>query len=285
MDQEHQSLVIGAIVLLLIINTTVLYSFVTSQGMNAQSAAPAQNNSSAALLKDQAVNASGTKVPATPTVTPTSTKTPANASAAAPAGSAKTNVSAHPSAPRYLSYANTSYTFSIDYPANWTMAEMNPALLKTVNATRLRSETGIRVVEFYSPSITRCDDTVPGNCVLIRTRVSVDVASFPQNMTFDEYFVNQTLAMTLDNSVGMRRASPVVTLNNTKAYSLEYNAGYGLNQVYVTKVFGLFNDKVYIITYRANFPKTGEENQFEKYYNDFQHMLKSFEYTGQMQYL
>ncbi len=286
MDQEHQSLVIGAIVLLLIINTTVLYSFVTSPGMNGQSSAPAQNTS-AALLKDQAVNASVTKVPATPTATPTAApaKTTANASAAASAASPKTNVSAPSNATRYLNYANASYTFSIDYPANWTMAEMTPALLRTVNATRLRSETGIRVVEFYSPSITRCDDSNAGSCVLIRTKVSVDVTGLPPNMTFDEYFVNRTLAMTLDNSIGMRRSSPVMTLNNTKAYSLEYNAGYGLDQVYVTKIFGLFGDQVYIITYRANFPKTGEENQFEKYYNDFQHMVKSFAYTGSFQYL
>ena len=286
MDQEHQSLLIGAIILLLIINTTVLYSFVANQGTNGQSEVPAQNTS-AALPKDQAVNASVTKVPSTPTVTPTAApaKTTANASAATPAGSAKTGGSAPSNASRYLTYTNSSYTFSIDYPSNWTMAEMSPALLKTINATRLLSETGIRVVEFYSPAITRCDDTIPGNCVLIRTRVSVDVTGFPPNMTFDEYFVNRTLAMTLDNSVGMRRASPVITLNNTKAYSLEYNAGYGLNQVYVTKVFGLFNDKVYIITYRANFPKTGEENQFEKYYDDFQHMVRSFAYTGQWRYL
>jgi hypothetical protein len=217
--------------------------------------------------------------------TTTSNATPARSTTTS-AGSVKTSSPATSNATRYRTYTNESYTFSIDYPANWTVAEMSPALLKTINATRPKSETGIRVVDFYSPSITRCDPSDSGDCAYIRTRVSVDVANLPANMTFDEYFVNRTVAMTDDSSVGMRRSSPVITLNNTKAYSLEYNSGYeGGDQAYVTRVFGLFSGKVYMITYRSSFPKLDEENQFEKYSGDFQHMLKSFAYTGSLRYL
>ena len=283
MDHRHQEILIGVIVLILIINITLLYSFETGMG---QPAASAQNKTNASLLKDAAVNVSTTKSAATPTATPKTTSAPAaNASKAAPAATANAGSSAPSATAGFRTYTNASYTFSMDYPANWTVAEMTPALLKTTNATRPRSETGIRVVDFYSPAVMRCDDTNAGNCVYIRTRVSVDVTGLPANMTFEDYFINRTLAMTLDNSVGMRRSSPVVSLNNTKAYSLEYNSGYELNQAYVTKVFGLFNGQVYIITYRANYPKTGEVNQFYEYSDDFEHMIKSFGYTGPLTYL
>jgi hypothetical protein len=286
MDPEHQSILIGVIVLLLIINTTAVFSLASDRGMlgSGPSPTPAVNKTAGNPT------ATATQNPAlvSPTVssknTTTSNATPAKSSNTT-AGSVKTSSPVTSNASRYRTYTNESYTFSLDYPANWTMAEMSPALLKTINATRLKSETGIRVVEFYSPSIIRCDSSVTGDCAYIRTKVSVDVAYLPANMTFDEYFINRTLAMTDDNSVGMRRASPVITLNYTKAYSLEYNSGYNEDQAYVTKIFGLFGGRVYMITYRSNFPKINEENQFEKYSGDFQHMLKSFAYTGSLRYL
>jgi hypothetical protein len=286
MNPEHQSILIGVIILLLIINTTAVFTLASDRGMlgSVPSTTPAVNKSAGNPTASATVNPALVSPTVSSKNTTTSNSTPAKSSNTT-AGSAKTSSPATSNATRYRTYTNESYTFSIDYPSNWTMAEMSPSLLKTINATRLKSDTGIRVVEFYSPSIIRCDASDKSDCAYIRTKVSVDVAYLPANMTFDEYFVNRTLAMTDDSSVGMRRASPVITLNYTKAYSLEYNSGYGGDQAYVTKIFGLFGGKVYMITYRSSYPKIGEENQFEKYSGDFQHMLKSFAYTGSLRYL
>jgi PsbP-like protein len=288
MNSEHQSIVIWVVILLLIINTTALLSLASDKGMFGfgQNATAGANKSSG--------SSGGNPALVSPTVSSNKTTTSgaANASKTAPAKS-PTTAAASPAksspavstTPRYLSYTNTSYSFSIDYPSNWTKVEMTPALLKATNASRMKSESGLQVVDFFSPAIVRCDNIDSDNCVYVRTQVSVDVEKFPENTTIDDYFNQKTLAMLNDDSVGTRRASPITTLDNAKAYSIEYNAGYDLNRVYVTKVFGLFGGEIYTITYRANFPKSGEVNQFEEYSGDFQHMIKSFNYTGSLIYL
>jgi hypothetical protein len=157
MDPEHQSILIGVIILLLIINTTVVFSLVSEKS----AATPVQPEVTPdkSALTSPTVSPAANKTATSPNVTAKATTAapkPGDTSKAVPA---KTNVTAKPTATvkpaatanasaGFLKYSNTTYQFGIDYPKDWTVAEMTANLLKTVNASLSKKEPGITVVEF-----------------------------------------------------------------------------------------------------------------------------------------
>jgi hypothetical protein len=80
---------------------------------------------------------------------------------------------------------------------------------------------------------------------------------------------------------------PQIFIKGRKAYSFEYHEGASQESTGLTviKVYTVIGERIFIITCHSHDPKSGEVNQYEQYYNDFQHMIKSFTYSGTMEIL
>jgi len=289
MDSEHQSLLIGVIILLLIINTTAIFSLASEKGMidGGQSAVTVTNKSP---VSSPTVSATPTKTIVSPTVSAkaTSAPTPGATSKTVAVQTQNTTVKAgtpaNSSATAFKKYTNGANLFSLDYPADWTVAEINATLLKTI--TRAKNEPGTPVVEFYSPSITRCDQLNKDDCVIVRSEIRIDVDPNRKTKSVEDYYLNDIVRLA-DDTIQMNRKDAQIYVGGRKAYSLVYHIGesQATDGVSVIKVYVVIGDRAYIITCHSHDPKLGEEDQFVKYSDEYQHMIKSFTYAGNLQVL
>jgi len=294
MKPETQTLVIGAVILLLIINTTVLLSVVSSQGAGNQSALPSLNKTNTSVQNNPAVITTK-KAVASPTVSTTTSAAPKPGTTSKAVSdktqtttAAKSGSSTNSSGTGFLKYSNAPYTFAIDYPANWTVLEMNKTTLATINASRPKKEPGITVVEFYSPSFIRCDEFNKDECVIVRSEVRVDVdPSRNMSKSLDEYFVNETVRLTDGYPIQISRKDAQIYIGGKKAYSLEYHTGASgqTDGIHVIKVYTVMGDRVFIITCHSHDAKIGEVDQFLEYSDDFRHMISTFTFSGNLKVL
>lgn len=282
MKPEHQTLIAGAVILLLIIGLTVIFSFASShdQGVSENS-----TNISSGSAKTVTAAANVTAKPTAKATKATAAPKPGDSSAAVPAKAQNATVKlpVNASTAGYLRYVNDTYLFSIDYPADWTVAEMNKTLLKTVNQSRIAREPGITVVEFYSPGIVRCDPLNQDDCVLVRSEVRVDVDMYRNtSRSFEEYYINDTVRLIEDYPIQIHRKDPQILINGRKAFSLDYHTGESStsNGINVRRVYTVMGDRVFIITCHSHDPKDDEEDQYIKYSGVFDHMIRSFDYAG-----
>lgn len=293
MKPELQTMIIGAVVLLLIINTTVLFSLVSSKDTGGQAVTPALNTTNVTPQKDPAVTPTQKKVISSPTVSAKATSAPKPGATSkavtskTQAATVKSNSTANSSTTGFLKYSNETYLFSIDYPQDWTVEEMDKTLLKTINASRSKKEPGITVVEFYSPAVVRCDQLNKDDCVLVRSEVRIDVEPDRKSKTLEDYYLNEMVRLTEDYPIQVTRKDAQIYVGGRKAYSLEYHTGesQGTDGVSVIKVFVIIGDRVFIITSHSHDPKTGEDDQFLQYSDEFQHMIRSFTYAGNLEVL
>jgi hypothetical protein len=168
-------------------------------------------------------------------------------------------------------YTSSRFGFSIDYPSDWEVNEKNT--LETSSLSRYD------VVDFYSPSINRCDsDQI--TCSLVKTTVMVEVDTQPGTKEIAEYYVPEVARITRESGVQITKTNAISELSGVKAYRLDYTATYNKNEIKLLSAYSLINDKVYIVTYRAYSPIKLEEDQFEKYYNTAMDMFKSFHAQG-----
>jgi len=290
MNSEHQSILIGVIVLLLIINTTAIFSLASEKGM-IDGGQPAVTVTNKSTVSSPAVSATPTKTLVSPTVSAKapSAPTPGATSKAVAVQtqntSAKAGIPANSSAIVFKKYTNGANLFSLDYPADWTVAEINATLLKTI--TRAKNEPGTPVVEFYSPSITRCDQLNKDDCVFVRSEVRIDVDPNRKTKSVEDYYLNDMVRLTAEYPIQMTRKDAQIYIGGRKAYSLEYHTGesQATDGISVIKVYVVIGERAYIITCHSHDPKLGEEDQFVKYSDEYQHMIKSFTYAGNLQVL
>lgn len=200
------------------------------------------------------------------TPAPTAAETPVQTTAAATTIAA----AATTEGTQFLKYTNPSHGFSIDYPSDWEVTEItsDPDL----------SDPGFRIVEFYSPSILRCN--TDSQCVYVRARVTIDVDETPFTDELEEYYVKDVARITTASGVEITRKQAKIELSKTKAYSFDYIGTDEYGGIKVMRAYTLIGDNGYIVTYTAHSPKNEEVDMFDQYYNDVQHMMDSFSATG-----
>ncbi len=168
-------------------------------------------------------------------------------------------------------YTSSKFGFSIDYPAGWEVNEKN--MLETPSLTRYD------VIEFYSPSINRCD-TDQTSCSIVRSTIMVEVETKPGTKELADYFVPEVARITSQNGAQITKRDSSFKLSGVKAYRLDYTATYNKNEVNLLSAYTLINNNAYIITYRAYAPVRLETSQFELYYNTAMDMFNSFNVKG-----
>lgn len=205
----------------------------------------------------------------TETVVPTTIETTAVPTTAAPT----VNVTATTAATTFLTYTNSKYGFSIDYPDNWQVNEVNE-LEYDISSTRYD------VVEFYSPSFLRCN-TDKSDCVNVRAEVMVEADTKPSSTDLDTFFVKEVARITSTNSIEITKRDAMFKLVGDKAYRLDYKSDSGNTHINALSAYTVKNGVGYIITYHAHAPERSEQtNQFEQYYNDAMSMFSSFKLSG-----
>lgn len=175
-----------------------------------------------------------------------------------------------PEGTQFLKYTNTEYGFSMDYPGDWQAAG--------IGYDNDLSDPGVRVVEFYSPSVLRCN--TDSQCVNVRATVSVDVDTAPFTDELEEYYVKDVARITTASGVDITRKQAKITISGVKGYSFDYAGKDKYGGINVMRAYTIVGEHAYIVTFLAHAPKNNEEDMFDKYYNDIQHMLKSFSATG-----
>lgn len=217
-------------------------------------------------------NATQTIIPATPVVTATIPETTATPYAETALNETQNQTTPAPTpTPEYTKYTSENYGFSIDYPSDW---EENPT-----NQLLTDFSSVYRDVEFYSPTISRCN-TEKTECVNVRAEVSVDVDTAPGTKELDTYYVKDVARLTGEYGIEITKKDSLFKLAGVKAYRLDYHQKDDVEDINVLRAYTLIGGNVYIITYHAHAPKSGEINQFEQYYNNAMAMFKSFSAKG-----
>jgi hypothetical protein len=166
-------------------------------------------------------------------------------------------------------YSNSKYGFSIDYPSDWQKNDLGTQE-PDISLTRYD------VVEFYSPSILRCN-TEKNDCVNVRAEVKVEVDTNPAYKDLDTFFIKDVARITSEGGVEITKRDAMFKLMGDKAYRLDYLSKLSTGNVNVLSAYTIKDGKAYIITYHAHSPARDEKiNQFEQYYNDVMSMFSSF---------
>jgi hypothetical protein len=170
-------------------------------------------------------------------------------------------------------YTNTKYGFSIDYPDDWQVNEVN------VQESDI-SLTRYDVVEFYSPSFLRCNSDKT-DCVNVRAEVRIEADTHPSSTDLDTFFVKEVARITTGSSIEITKRDAMFKLVGDKAYRLDYSSDSNGEDINALSAYTIKNGVAYIITYHAHAPERDEKtNQFEQYYNDVMTMFSSFNISG-----
>ena len=174
--------------------------------------------------------------------------------------------------PEFLTFTNTSYGFSIDYPSDWQVIEapvetgLDPGVPRGYSAT-------VDVVEFYSPGITRCHR---GECVTVQAELHVNVDPAPPTPNLDEYYLKDISALQRNYHVDVSTHNSMIHLPNLTAYELDYRMTKDLVNIHAIRVYTGVAGKVFVFTFHAHSPYSGEEDQYAKYSGTAETMFKSF---------
>lgn len=216
----------------------------------------------------QGITASGQHGTPAPTAVP-ATNAPAfdTIPATMPPVTQETIVPTTPSGPSYNSYSNSMFGFSIDYPSDWTVNELN--------SLQANSLTKYDVVQFVSPSMERCD-TDRSVCEDVSAIMTVEVESSPGTNEVADYYVAETTRLLRDNGVEITKRDATYKLSGAKAYRFDYEDEVDKKDWKLISAYTIIDKKAYVLTYSAYTPRRGETDMFEKYYNEGDHMFTSF---------
>jgi hypothetical protein len=174
-------------------------------------------------------------------------------------------------APELLTYKNDTSGFSIEYPSDWQVFEAPVETGQDLGVPRGYGNK-VDIVEFYSPGVARCHH---GDCVNVQAEVHVDIDQNPPTTALDEYYLKDVTAM--------QRNYPLANTHNTmlriagdSAYRLDYTQNRDLINIHVERVYVGIGGKVYVLTFHAHAPYSGEEDQYAKYSGTVETMFKSF---------
>ena len=183
-----------------------------------------------------------------------------------------TAVSVTAASPVFLTYSNTSYGFSMDYPADWQVIERPVETGQDVGVPRGYHDK-VDVVEFYSPGIDRCHD---GECVNIQAELHVEVDTAPPTAKLDDYYTNDVAAIQKNYVVEISSHTSMFKVGDLSAYPLDYTAKKDLINIQAERAYVGVGGKVFVFTFHAHAPYSGEEDQYAKYSGTVYKMFKSF---------
>jgi hypothetical protein len=192
---------------------------------------------------------------ATPIVTPNATAASVPAAATA-----------------FLKYSNTSYGFTMDYPADWQVIERPVETGQDVGVPRGYHDK-VDVVEFYSPGIDRCHD---GECVNVQAEVHVEVDTAPPTAKLDDYYTNDVAAIQKNYVIEISSHTSMFKVGDLSAYPLDYTAKKDLINIQAERAYVGVGGKVFVFTFHAHAPYSGEEDQYAKYSGTVYKMFKTF---------
>jgi hypothetical protein len=161
----------------------------------------------------------------------------------------------------FLTYTNSKYGFSLMYPGDWEVNEVNPA---TGVPDGLPSKD--TVVVFYSPAIKRCDNDGI-NCVAVRSEMTVGVDNNPGTTEISEYYVKDVARISSDFPIKVTKTNAQIELSWGKALRLDYELARDYD-VKVIREYLISNGKVYIITFHSHLPKTLLDPKTKTSYNE-----------------
>ncbi len=175
-------------------------------------------------------------------------------------------------APEFLTYSNTSYGFTIGYPSDWQVIESPVETGQDPGLPRGYREK-IDVVEFYSPAIARCHHS---ECVNVQTELHVEVDPAPPTTDLDEYYVKDVSAMQHNYPIEISAHNTMFHIADVNAYRLDYRQKRDLIDIHAERIYAGVAGKVFVFTFHAHAPYSGEDDQYEKYSGSAEKMLKSF---------
>ena len=175
----------------------------------------------------------------------------------------------------YLTYTNSSYGFSIDYPSDWEVVP-SPAENGQDPGVPRGFSSKTDVVEFYSPAISRCTH---GECVDVRAEMHVEVDLSPPEKDLDQYYIKDVAVITKNYPLEITAHNSMIRISDHNAFTLDYHAKIDLIDIRAERVYSMIGGKAYVLTYHAHTPYSGEPDLFEKYSNVEPDMLRSFHVT------
>lgn len=210
-------------------------------------------------------SASSSTTSVTPVETPTITLTPTYQ---------ETVVTPAATTSPWKTYQNSKYGFSMDYPSDWEVSEEKP----TIGAPDGLAGK-IEVVNFFTPSITRCDSEKL-HCVIVRGEVAVGVDSTPGTKEVAEYYVKDVAKISTDNNIEISKNMAFFKMANQNAERLHYTLDNEEYQIKDIRAYTILNNKAYVVNFHTHIPKSGEVDMMEEYLDTFLSMLKSFNETS-----
>lgn len=159
----------------------------------------------------------------------------------------------------YLTYQNDTYSFKIDYPSTWIVAENNPNLI-------LRVKDG--VVNFFSPPEDH-SDTTSENLNIVVSKLDenepMSLDGLPEKLTpyFKEIFrINGPLT------------SQDISLDGNPAKKIAFSYELFGRTVENTQIYSMKLGNVYVINYIC------ESSVCPTYFPIFEKMIHSFRFTS-----
>jgi hypothetical protein len=174
-------------------------------------------------------------------------------------------------APELLTYKNDTYGFSIDYPPDWQVFEAPVETGQDLGVPRGYSNK-VDVVEFYSPGVARCHH---GDCVNVQAEMHVEVDPSPPTTALDDYYLKDVTALQRNYPLADTH-NTMLRIANASAYRLDYTQNRDLINIHVERVYVEVGGKVFVFTFHAHAPYSGEEDQYAKYSGTVETMFKSF---------
>lgn len=211
-----------------------------------------------------------TETPVAPGVN--TTTGPAATSETTPAAGVTPSPQATAGARTYLTYTNTSYGFSIDYPSDWTVQEA-PVETGQDPGVPAGYTSKTDVVEFYSPAVSRC---YQGTCVDVRAEMHVQVDPSPPDTDLDQYYIHDVAAISQNYPIDITGHDAGFKLSGQNAYELDYHVQDDPIDIRVERAYTIAAGKAFVLTYHVHAPHSGEVDQGVIYSNVVVEMFRSF---------
>ena len=180
------------------------------------------------------------------------------------------------STPRvFLTYTNSTYGFSMDYPSDWQVLEAPVETGQDPGVPQGYSGK-VDVVEFYSPGIIRCHRS---ECVNVQAEMHVEVDPAPPTSDLDEYYLHDIAAIQRNYPIDVSTHNSMFHIENLSAYEFDYQLKKDLINIHAERVYTGVTGKVFVFTFHAHAPYSGEEDQYAEYSGVADTMFKSFRPT------
>jgi hypothetical protein len=104
----------------------------------------------------------------------------------------------------------------------------------------------------------------------------VEVDSAPPTSKLEDYYTNDVAAIQKNYIIEISSHSSMFQIGDLNAYPLYYTAKKDLININAERAYASVGGKVFVLTFHAHAPYSGEEDQYVKYSGTVQKMFKSF---------